>query len=134
MNYGWPSDSYDGWWALDELLYGTADEYFIAAVVPDVAIGSSLAPHYPGAPGTWRYFDRDASGTNSTFSAGQWLQILKSGFLLVNNGEPGHAIRFYGEPDLHIRFFLDGDPWGMTRILIQGGGMKIHGSAGMVIR
>ncbi len=134
MNYGWPNDSYDGWWALDELHLGTSDEYFIAAVVPDAAIGSSLGSYYPGAPGTWRYFDRDTSGTNSTFGAGQLLQILKSGFLLRNSGEPAHAIRFYGEPDLHTRFFLDGDPWGMTRILIQGGGMKIRGGAGMVIR
>jgi len=134
MNYGWPNDSYDTWWALDELYLGTEDEYFIAAVVPDVAIGSPLGPSYPGAPGTWRYFDRDTWGINSTFYAGQWLQILKSGFYLSSAGDPGHAIKFYGEPDLHIRFFLYGDPWGQTRILIQGGGMKIYSGAGMVIR
>ena len=134
MNYGWPTDGNDTWYALDELYLGTEDEFFIAAVVPDSAIGSVLASYYPGASGMWRYFDRDVSGTQSTFGAGQWLQILKSGFILVNNGAAADTIRFYGEPNLHIRFFLDGDPWDLTRVLIQGGGMKIRGGGEMVIR
>ncbi len=134
MNYGWPDDAYDAWWALDELyLGGLWEEYSIAGVVPDVAIGSPLGPYYPGGPGFWRYFDQDTWGINSTFYAGQWLQILKSGFLLTSGGEPGHAIKFYGEPDLHTRFFLYGDPDGKSRILIQGGGMKIYSGAGMAI-
>ena len=133
MNYGWPNDSYDVWWALDELHLGTEDEYIIAIVVPDVAIGSVLGAYYPGG-GYLRYFDRDASGTNSWFSIGQDLQILKPGFLLVNNGGPTDAIRFNGEPDLVTRFFLDGDVPGKTRIRIQSGSMKINGGGEMVIR
>jgi len=131
MNYGWPNDDYDVWWALDELyLGGFSEEYFIAAVVPVVAIGSPLGPYYPAG---WWYFDEDTWGINSTFDAGQSLQILRSGFLLSSGGEPAAAIRFYGEPDLHTRFFLYGDPSGKTRILIQGGGMKIYSGAGMAI-
>jgi hypothetical protein len=133
MNYGWPKDGYDTWYALDELHLGTSDEYFIAAVVPDVAIGVPLEPYYPGGSGFWRYFDQDTRGINSTFCSGQWLQILKSGFLLVSGGGPTDALRIYGEPGLHTRFFLYGDPWGKTRILVQGGGIKIYSGAGMAI-
>lgn len=134
MNYGWPNDTYDTWWALDELyLGGFSEEYFIAAVVPDVAIGSPLEPFYPGGPGFWRYFDQDTWGINSTFYAGQWLQILKSGFLLVSGGHPDACVSFCGEPELHTRFFLYGDPWGKTRVLIQGGAMKFHNGSGIAI-
>ncbi len=131
MNYGWPNDSRDTWYALDGLHLGTEDEYVIAIVVPDCAIGGTLASLYYAAV---RYFDQDVSGTNSTFFAGHGLQILKSGFLLFNNGGPTAAIRFYGAPDLKTRFFLEGDLAGKTRISIQGGGMKINGGGEMVIR
>jgi hypothetical protein len=135
MNYGWTGVGSDTWYALDEMeLGGVDEEWFIAAVVPDCAIGNSLAGFYSGGSGFWRYFDRDTSGTNCTFGAGQWLQILKSGFMLRNTGASTDAITFHGERTLHIRFFLDGDPSGMTRILVQGGGMKFSGGAEMVIR
>jgi len=131
MNYGYPNDSYDTWWALDELYHGTEDEYAIAIVVPDAAIGGTLGSQYPGAT---RYFDRDTSGTNSTFHAGNGLQILRSGFLLTNTGDASAAIKFYGEPDHKTRFFLEGDLAGKTRISIKGGAMKIRGGGEMVIR
>jgi hypothetical protein len=132
MNYGWPNNDYDTWWPLDELHHGTPDEYAIANIVPNTAIGSTLAAFYPG--GVRRYFDLDATGTNSWFSFGQDLQILRSGFLLVNSGGPTDAIRFNGEPGLTIRFFMEGDVAGKTRIRIQGGAMKLNGGAEMVIR
>lgn len=131
MNYGWPNDSYDTWWALDELHFGTEDEYAIAIVVPDCALGATLGSQYPGAV---RYFDRDTSGTNSMFYAGNGLQILRSGFLLTNTGGPADAIAFYGTPSAKTRFFLEGDLAGKTRISIQGGAMKIRGGGEMVIR
>ncbi|MBU0640896.1 MAG: C10 family peptidase [Planctomycetes bacterium] len=133
MNYGWPNDSYDAWWVVDELHLGNPpDEYAIAIVVPDVAIGSTMGSYYPG--GVRRYFDRDTAGTNAWFSIGQDLQILRSGFLLVNSGNPSDAIQFNGEPGATIRFFLEGNIPGKTRIRIQGGGMKINGGGEMVIR
>jgi hypothetical protein len=143
MNYGWgggiPGDpnwpgypNSNTWFPLDELYWGGAGtEYIIGDVVPDGAIGGTLGLLYGG---TVHYFDQDASGTDSTFLPGNGLQILKSGFLLVNTGGPTHAIMFYGEPDHYIRFFLEGDLAGKTRISIQGGGMAIHGGGQMVIR
>ncbi len=134
MNYGWPDNNYDTWYALDELpLGGYDEEYMIFGIAPDSALGSSLSGDYAGAPNTWRYLDRDAWGANATFFAGQWLQILRSGFFLGNSGGPSDSLTFYGEPDLHIRFFLYGDPWGKTRILIQGGGMQLHGGGGLAV-
>ena len=142
MNYGWggglPDDpnwpgqpSSNTWFALDELYHGSDGDYIVFDVVPDGAIGGPLALLYPGAV---RYFDQDASGTISAFYAGNGLQILKSGFLLVNHGDPTNAITFYGDPDHKTRFFLEGDLLGKTRISIQGGGMKIRGGGEMVIR
>ncbi len=131
MNYGWPDDAYDVWWALDELyLGGFWEEYFIAAVVPVVAIGSPMGAYY--APGWW-YFDQDTWGINSTFDADQSLQILRSGFLLTSGGEPAAAVSFYGAPDLHTRFFFYGDPGGTSRILIRGGAMQIHGGGALAL-
>ncbi len=142
MNYGWgggiPDDpnwpghpSSNAWFALDELYHGDDSDAFIDNIRPDGAIGGTLGLLYPGAV---RYFDQDASGTISTFLPGNGLQILRSGFLLVNTGGPTNAIRFYGAPDAKTRFFLEGDLAGKTRISIQGGGMTVHGGGQMVIR
>ena len=116
---------------MDELYHGTVEDVAAVSIFPDGAIGGTLGVVYPAAV---RYFDQDTSGTNSTFHAGNGLQILKSGFLLVNSGGPTAAIRFYGEPDSKTRFFLEGDLAGKTRISIRGGGMKIRGGGEMVIR
>ena len=136
MNYGWVNESWTVWYALDALLHGNpGEEQAITNIVPNNAIGGALAPEYPGLPGMWRYFDQDIwSGPNATFYPGQWLQILKSGFYLRSNGGPGQSVKFYGQPGLHTRFFLDGDASAKTRILVQDGCMKIHNGAGMVIR
>ena len=134
MDYGWPNDSYDTWYALDALyLGGPGVEYMVTNIVPDVALGGPLSGGYGGAPGVWRYFDQDAWGANAMFAAGQWLQILRSGFFLSNSGGAGDSLTFYGAPDLHIRFFLYGDPGGKSRILIQGGAMQIHGGGGLAV-
>jgi hypothetical protein len=141
MNYGWgggiPDDpnwpgypSSNTWFALDELYHG-GSELIVGGICPDGAIGSILALFYGAAV---HYFDQDASGTNSTFFAGNGLQILKSGFRLVNPGSPTSAITFYGEPDHKTRFYLYGDLLGKTRISIKGGGMAIYGGGQMVIR
>jgi hypothetical protein len=146
MNYGWagsiPNDpelpewpgypSSNTWFPLDELYLGNEDDYAIANVFPDTAISYVMGSYYPG--GVRRYFDRDVRGTNAYFSAGQDLQILRPGFHLRNNGDPTDAITFNGEPGAVIRFFLEGDIVGMTRIRVQGGAMKIHGGGEMVIR
>lgn len=141
MNYGWggwtPNDpnwpgypSSNWWYALDELYLGDG-EYIVGGVCPASSIGGMLGWLYLGAH---YYFDQDAWGTVSTFFAGSGLQILKSGFLLVNTGDPSNAITFYGTPDHKTRFFLYGDLAGKTRISIQGGAMKIRGGGQMVIR
>ena len=143
INYGWagslPDDpnwpgypNSNTWFPLDELYHGSEDDYAIANVFPDTAISYVMGSYYPG--GVRRYFDRDVRGTNAYFSAGQDLQILRPGFHLWNNGDPTDAIRFNGEPDAVIRFFLEGDLAGMTRIRVQGGAMKIHGAGEMVVR
>jgi hypothetical protein len=132
MNYGWSGGS-DAWYALDCLLHGDPpNEFAIANVVPNVAIGGPMLPYYTG-DGAWRYFDQDSWGTNTTFYAAQMLQILRSGFFVRCLGGAGQAIRFYGAPGLHTRFFLDGDPADKTRVLIQGGCLKLCPGGGMVI-
>ena len=135
MNYGWPVDSYDAWYALDALhLADLPNEYCIVGVVPEVAIGGILGAFYAGGTGVWRYFDLDSWGTNTTFGAGQYLQVLRSRFILGNPGSPTDAMRVYGAPGLETRFFLYGDPVGKTRLLIQDGALKIRGGGQIVIR
>ncbi|MFH1747888.1 MAG: C10 family peptidase [Planctomycetota bacterium] len=132
MNYGWPSNGHDTWWALDALyLGGIGAEYIIINVFPDNAIGTTVWLNYPAAV---RYFDRDASGSFASFDAGNGLQVLKSGFLLTNTGGASDVITLYGTPTAKTRFFLEGDLAGKTRISIQGGAMKINGGGEMVIR
>jgi hypothetical protein len=141
MNYGWggsiPDDpnwpgypSSNTWFALDELYLGDG-EYIVGGVCPASSIGGTLGLLYGAAV---YYFDRDASGTISTFLPGGGLQILKPGFLLTNTGSASAAITFYGELDHKTRFYLEGDLAGKTRISVQGGGMAIYGGGQMVIR
>ena len=133
MNYGWPNDSYDGWWALDELYHGGIDEeYLVANVKPDVSISYSLASNYTGY-GQVRYFDRDVHGATAWFDPGHDLQILRPGFLLRNTGRPTDAISFNGVPGHATRFFFDGDIAGKTRIRVLNGHMKIRGGGEMAI-
>jgi hypothetical protein len=135
MNYGWPDDSYDTWYALDALHLGDPpNEYCIIGVVPDVAIGGILGGHYAGGIGVWRYFDLDSWGANTTFGAGQYLQVLRSRFILGNPGSPADVMTVYGAPGLETRFFLYGDPAGKTRLLIANGALQIRGGGEMVIR
>jgi len=131
MNYGWVGTGADHWYALDELYLGG---FFMEAVTigvrPASSIGQQLQALYPPAA---RYFDMDASGTNSTFQAGNGLQILKPGFLLRNTGSPAAAINLYGLPEAKTRFYLQGDLAGKTRINIRGGAMKIRGGGEVAV-
>lgn len=136
MNYGWVGTAHDTWYALDELYDGDPDdEYMISNIVPSRALEGVVGGSYPAdsPPYNYRYFDRDASGVNATFDAGQLLQILRPGFLLSNTGSASDSITFYGTPDLHTRLFLSGDPDTQTRILIKDGALRLRGGGGMVV-
>jgi hypothetical protein len=133
--YGW-NGSNDGWWALTEVPGGDwSEDYFVREVYPDCSIGTTLETYYsvPSGP-AYRYFNRDVSGPATEFEAGQWLQVLKSGFLLTNSGSgTGDEIVLQGHPYYETLIFINGDPVGDSRIEVLDGEMKVYGGGQIAV-
>ncbi len=105
INYGW-GGSNTGWFAIDEIPGGEPDDEFILEnIVPYQAIGSSLLSFYNKPLFPYRYFDQDATGTNSVFMQGQNLQFLPNVIVSCN----GNGIMFIGTPSEQTTFYTKGD-------------------------
>jgi hypothetical protein len=99
MNYGW-DDIYNAWYTLDALhLGGEHEERMLIQVYPNLSLGWSLGDDmtYTG----YRYFDRDASGSNVTFLSGDDRQFLPgikvtsaSGFIRFEGTSAGYTQLF----------------------------------------
>jgi hypothetical protein len=131
INYG-HGGNHDGWCPPQEIpTGGFSDEWFIRYILPEPVIGT-LHGDYPLTSFGYRYFHLDLEGYDATFESGQYLQILKSGFLLSHmvGGEP---VVFNGDPGLETVFYLEGDPDGKSRIRVKDGQVKMTNGAQVAI-
>lgn len=125
MNYGW-NNSYNAWYILDALHYpaggNTDDEYMLENIVPIQSIGSGLLSFYPKPLYPYRYFDQDATGSNSIFMQGQNLQFLPN--VTVSSDGNGNGIVFIGTPSDQTTFYTKGD---MSKgIKLSDGKITLH--------
>lgn len=106
------------WYALDAI-YGSDpdDEYMLINIVPENAVGSSMAGHYSRLSFPYRYFDQDTSGSNATFGSGQMLQTLE-GVRITGTDTTGYYVRFMGSLSSPTKIYIGGDP--SKGIRIQG--------------
>ncbi len=133
--YGWRMGSGDGWFDPLNLPSGNWPEEEINRYIrPEGCLQGQTAGNYPVLSYPYRYFDRDASGANADFAAGQKLQVLKPGFLLSNIGTaPTDALVFNSLESQPTEFFLNGDQLGEGRIHLTGGALKIRAGGQMAI-
>jgi hypothetical protein len=142
FNYGWgPED--DIWYLLDVIPNSDPpEEYMLRGLRPDISIGPNLAGFYetlwlppivPHVERPTRYFDRDVTGTNAEFEAGQGLQYLRPGFWIRNLGtESGDEIIFHGEPEAVTEFYHEA-PFGDVKIRIHDGSVVIRGGGELAL-
>ncbi len=122
MNYGWAmsgtcQNGCNTWYTLDSLhLGGIAEECILENIVPINALGNSLSGVYgPQAGFNYRYFDRDAAGSNATFTGPQSLQFLHR----IKVSSTG-AVRFSNASSGEILLFSRGDETQGIRISGNG--------------
>jgi len=140
FNYGW-NNKYTAWYDLDDLIVSASDnmdsnwdhENALFGTVPEVAVGSNLAPMYQQWPFPYRYFDRDASGLNSMFQPGQLLQTLPGVTITGNGSGSGMYVSFLGSPSPGpTKIYTNGDPSKGVEItngsirLSNGGSIKLQ--------
>jgi len=137
MNYGWgwgygDCQGCNTWYTLDELYLGGKDEeYMLENIVPIMALGSKLQGIYVPFPLFPWYFDRDATGDNSTFIEGNNLQFLQ-GITVTCTSTTGGSIQFQGSSSANTLLFTRGDTSRGIRIyngaikLTNYGSIKLH--------
>ena len=137
--YGWNGDN-DGFWSVDAIPGDdhTDDDYIVCQIRPQGSLGETLAGTYIYRPPPWTnyyYFNRDTAGSNATFEAGLDLQVLKSGFLLSNNGTgPTDAITFDSMTDRSTSLYLHGVPGQNVHVRVSNGGaIKVRAGGQMAI-
>jgi len=127
-----PTGNSNTWYTLDALpcFY---DNLMLRNIKPNGAVGSNLALMYQHWPFPYRYFDRDASGTNSVFQPGQLLQTLPGITITGNGSGSGMYVSFLGSPSPRpTKIYTNGDPSKGVEItngsirLSNGGSMKLQ--------
>jgi len=141
FNYGWTDGTDDTWYLLDVIPLGDPTiEYMLWNIRPDLAMGPSISGFYPTE---WlsanhfdrpsRYFDRDVTGTNAEFEAGQGLQYVRPGFWVRNTGlSASDEIVFHGAPAAVTEFYHEA-PYGDVKVRISGGSVVIRGGGEMAV-
>ncbi|MCD4697204.1 MAG: C10 family peptidase [Bacteroidales bacterium] len=125
-NYGWDGSSIrDIWYTLDALYYpegGTIDdEYIVANIVPVTAVGNVVYGPYLFQSFPYRYFDRDAIGSNAYFGEGQFLQFLPG--ITVTGISSDEPIKFHSTNSLPLRLFTRGNL--INGVQISGGDIEL---------
>ena len=140
-DYGWTGTGSDVWYLFDTIPLGYSGEDIIRRICPDVALNTELAGMYSTQ---WisinhfdkptRYFNRDCSGVNAEFSAGQALQYVRPGLWIRNIGTLStDTIKFQGASGWETEFYHQA-PYGDKRIRVLDGVIKIHGGGEMRLR
>lgn len=143
FNYGWGAGS-DIWYLFDQYPLEVGDEeYMVRRISPDVSLGQVLSGSYTrqtlsvnhfDRPA--RYFNRDCTGENASFLAGQGLQYVRPGLWIRNTGTLStDAISFYGLPvaGFETEFYHEA-PFGDVRIRVLDGVIKIRAGGEMRLR
>ncbi|KPK77604.1 MAG: hypothetical protein AMJ79_02625 [Phycisphaerae bacterium SM23_30] len=135
MNYGWDNWR-TTWYTLDALHLGDPpNEYCVREIYPEYAIGTTIVNglvYSRNAGFPYRYFDRDASGANATFSAGQYLQILKPLLTITGTGTGTSPVKFEGASGLTTELFLGYEDG--SRIKIYDGAIKLYNDGQIMLR
>ena len=124
MNYGWSGPGADVWYILDALQGGDPNtEYILENIVPIQSLGNWITGYYPKESFPYRYFDKDALGSNATFSYGQNLQFLPN--ITLIGISPSLPIRFNGSTGVNnnTRLYTGGDI--TTGIRIYSGSIEL---------
>jgi len=133
MNYGWQGNASDAWYNLDQLPQSVLNqEFMLVGIVPDNALGATLSGTYaPQNLFNYRYFDRDASGSNVTFTGPQNLQFLPGVRVTASSG----MVRFYNSSTGALNLFSRGDLDRGIRIAANtaGGAVRIRAGGAVVL-
>ncbi|MCD4695333.1 MAG: C10 family peptidase [Bacteroidales bacterium] len=108
MNYGWGGTGDDVWYILDALQGGNpSEEYMVEGIVPVQAMDNWITGTYnvPALP--YRYFDKDALGSDANFGSGHFLQFLPE--ITLSGISPTLPVRFNGSTSYNTRLFTEGD-------------------------
>jgi hypothetical protein len=141
FNYGWGAGA-DIWYLFDDYPLGAGDdEFMVRRLYPDVSLNQDLAGSYPQEflsvnhfDKPTRYFNRDCTGVNATFAAGQAFQYVRPGLWIRNTGTLStDAITFQGTP-AGVSEFYQSAPYGDKRIRVLDSVIKIHGGGEMRLR
>jgi hypothetical protein len=136
VNYGWgrtgDCDGCDMWYQVDHIYGGDPwNEFMLRDIFPENSMGTYITGTYPLYPlFPYRYFDRDTSGEDATFTSGQLLQMLNGITVTCIGG----TISFPGSSsELGTRLFTGGDISRGIRIKGEGtlelrtnGQLKLH--------
>jgi hypothetical protein len=138
LNLGWGPDAVCGgyachlWYTLDAMTVGDpGGGTMLENIYPASALGAWLSGRYASPPFAYRYFDRDATGHDALFDAGQYLQFLP-GVIARCTSPSGGRIGFDGLPTANTYLFARGDPSTGIRIhsgyihLLKDGALTLH--------
>jgi hypothetical protein len=126
MNYGWSDTGTDTWYNLNDLPGGA--EGFIRKIRPKPSLGQTVSGWYSPSSFPYRYFNRDAMGSDAHFDAGQYLQFLP-GVKVVCTGT---LIEFRGWSNANTYLYTTASWAQGIRInsghiyLYQNGGLRLY--------
>ncbi|MBC8489703.1 MAG: C10 family peptidase [Bacteroidetes bacterium] len=122
MNYGWMGTGDDVWYILDALQGGNpSEEYMLEDIVPVQAMDNWVTGTYYTPSFPYRYFDKDALGSDANFGSGHFLQFLPE--IILSGISPTLPVRFNGSPSYNTRLFTAGDV--STGIRIYNGAIEM---------
>ncbi|MCF8403894.1 MAG: C10 family peptidase [Bacteroidales bacterium] len=108
MNYGWVGTGNDIWYILDALPGGDpSEEYMIQDIVPVQAMDNWITGTYNLPSFPYRYFDKDALGSDANFGSGHYLQFLPE--IVLTGISPSLPVKFNGSTYYNTRLFTAGD-------------------------
>lgn len=108
MNYGWGGTGDDVWYILDALQGGNpSEEYMLEDIVPVQAMDNWITGTYYVPTFPYRYFDKDALGSDANFGSGHFLQFLPE--ITLSGISSSLPVRFNGSTYYNTRLFTAGD-------------------------
>ena len=126
MNYGWGGDP-----VWEDITNIAGLEGIIRKIRPAPSLGDRLTEDWYSPPSfPYRYLNRNASGENTTFDAGHYLQFL-SGVKVTCTSSSGGRIQFRGWSNNNTHLYADAPSRGI-RIhsghvnLLRNGSVKLH--------
>ena len=130
MNFGWDNNT-TTWYTLDMISdYDWQLDMMIRDIVPNDAVGATMAGTYNRTSYAYRYFDQDTQGSLATFSPGQSLQVLPE-IIITGTGDLTN-VRIEAVPGLSTQLFTEGDP--EDGIHIYNGAIQLRNGGSIKLR